>query len=755
MDSEPLRRWNVKVSGGRARVRRGGVSSGMWLATAAWLLPCAAHAQIGQPAPGQGAPASAPDGPADPADNAGQSPLLDGSIVPDDRFEKEIPPLSSDLNAPLESIDDFAPQAPAPAPTPAAPPATPPAPNVAAQDGELAQPLPPLSGFDVTPVQIAGVDDAKPVEVKYETRVEGLDAIGLGARFKELSALKDDDEAPNAAVVNARAKEDEGLAVRLMQSLGYYDGTATSAIERLPGTPGRVRATLTAVPGKRYVLGSVKVKAAPTVPPGLAERELALKPGDPVEAERIQAAEANVSLKLPQQGYPFAQVGQRDILLDDATYKGDYTLPVDIGPRGSFGRIVTQGDPVFEVDHLEVFPRYRTGELYDSRKVDDLRQALVGTNLFSSVAVEPRRTGRAAPDGSEAIDLMVTQNRGPARTLAATGGYGTGQGIRIEGSWTHRNLFPPEGALIVAGVGGTQEQGLSTTFRRSNAGKRDRTFSLIAAASRQNYDAYEAFTGTLAAKLSYDSTPIWQKPFTWSIGAELVGTNENPFIPSLGRRDRRTYGIAALPASVMWDKTDNLLNPTRGFRLKLNVSPETTVRAGVRPYARTLAEGTAYYPVGDSIVVAGRLRAGSIAGIARDDLAPSRRYYAGGGGSVRGFGYQELGPRFTEANPDYDPTDPDEKDPPTIVRPLGGRSVNEAAFEVRYRFGDYGVVPFFDIGQAYESSLPKFSDLRYGVGIGGRYYTNFGPFRVDVAMPLNRRPGESKIALYLGIGQAF
>ena len=35
-----------------------------------------------------------------------------------------------------------------------------------------------------------------------------------------------------------------------------------------------------------------------------------------------------------------------------------------------------------------------------------------------------------------------------ARTLAATGGYSTGQGTRLEGSWTHRNLFPPEGALI-------------------------------------------------------------------------------------------------------------------------------------------------------------------------------------------------------------------------------------------------------------------------------------------------------------------
>ena len=51
--------------------------------------------------------------------------------------------------------------------------------------------------------------------------------------------------------------------------------------------------------------------------------------------------------------------------------------------------------------------------------------------------------------------------------------------------------------------------------------------------------------------------------------------------------------------------------------------------------------------------------------------------------------------------------------------------------------------------------MPGVSHLRYGVGIGGRYYTNFGPLRIDVATPVNRQRGESKVALYISIGQAF
>src|SRR3546814_5921363 len=101
---------------------------------------------------------------------------------------------------------------------------------------------------------------------------------------------------------------------------------------------------------------------------------------------------------MPQQGYPFAEIGQRDILLDSQTGTGDYTLPVETGPRSRFGGFTTTGDLVFTPEHIDVLARFKRGELYDSRKVDDLRQALVATGLFSKISVEPKQTGEEAPD---------------------------------------------------------------------------------------------------------------------------------------------------------------------------------------------------------------------------------------------------------------------------------------------------------------------------------------------------------------------
>ena len=665
---------------------------------------------------------------------AGQEP----PILSDEEFEARLPKAgesdAANPSAPLPSIDSWIdqqmPQASAPAELP---PATePPA------EAELAQPLPPLDSVTV-PSQVASDSPhEKTPEIRYAVEIDGFGKTGLEDEFRGESSLVDGKgRADTAAMVQARAHEDEALAVRLLYSEGYYDATALASLDQTGN--GTLKAVLSVTPGKRYKIGDIVINAGPTEPPDLVRDSLPLKTGDYIVAADVESAEANVGVKLPENGYPFAKVGERDILLDPATITGDYTLPVEVGPRGSFRGITTSGrKQAFGADHMKVISRFKPGELYDSRKVDDLRRALVATGLFSSVAVDPVRTNEPGPDGTEYVDLHVDQEAGPPRTLAGELGYGTGQGFRAEGTWTHRNLFPPEGALIAKVIAGTQEQGVSGTFRRSNAGKRDKTFQAGALLNHQNYDAYEAFTAGLNISWSRQSTPIFQKRWTYTYGAEILLSNEQTTIdPATAEKRRLTYFIGSLPVQIGYDRSDDLLNPTRGFRANLRLSPEASLQGNLSPYVRGTFDLSGYYPVSDALVIAARTRLGTISGAARDQIAPSRRVYAGGGGSVRGFGYQELGPK--DVNDD----------------PIGGRSVNEFAVEGRYRFGNYGVVAFVDAGQVYESAVPKFSDIRYGVGLGGRFYTDFGPFRADIAMPINRQPGESKFTLYIGIGQAF
>ncbi|HLZ78808.1 MAG TPA: BamA/TamA family outer membrane protein [Sphingomonas sp.] len=651
---------------------------------------------------------------------------------PTDQAEQAVDPAHDPaFDAALPPLDSIAPP-PVPA-TPTPPPAS---------DPELAQPLPPLAGFDATPdASKAKVPSADESRIRYSVTVDGLAKVGLEDEFRSLSELESGKrKAANSAQVAARARDDVALAERILRSEGYFDGIASSTVLPVPGRPGEIMATISATPGPRYAFGQISIMGAPPEPTAIARAALPLQTGQPIRGVAIEGGEAQISLRLPQQGYPFAKLGQRDILLDEGTHRGDYTLPLDAGPRSSFGGIRTagKGKDLFSAGHLAVFPRFKRGDLYDSRQTDDLRQALVATGMFSTVAIQPVDTGTKAADGSEVVDLLVTQRKGPWRTLAGSAGYGTGEGIKGEVSWTHRNLFPPEGALTVRLIGGTLEQGANVSLARANAGQRDRTFTITGGFDHANYHAYSARTINVGIGWSRQSTPIWQKRWTWSYGAQLIGTNEKgAALDPTGDRPRRTYLIAALPLQVQYDRSDDLLNPAKGYRLLARVSPEASVHKGFKGYARLTGQATGYWPVTKSVVIAGRALVSSIVGANLDVIAPSRRIYVGGGGSVRGFGYQELGPKDAQNNP------------------TGGLSSTEFAIEARYRFGNFGIVPFLDAGRLGQGSMPGISHLREGVGIGGRYYTNFGPLRVDIATPINRQRGESKIALYISIGQAF
>ena len=362
--------------------------------------------------------------------------------------------------------------------------------------------------------------------------------------------------------------------------------------------------------------------------------------------------------------------------------------------------------------------------------MEDLRRAIVATGLVSSVNLTPKEAG----DGSH-VDLAVDVRPAPLRTIAGQLGYGTGEGYRAEVSWQHRNFFPPEGAVTVRGVVGTQEQTASFTYRRNNFHRRDNVLTGLLSVSNIRRDAYDARTITLAGGLERQTNILFQKDWVWRIGAELIASDE---ADAFSGGARRTFLIGAIPLSLTYDGSDDLLNPTKGFRLGGRFSPELSFQDKTFGYAKVQVDGSIYQPMGEKLVVAARARFGTILGSTVDQIAPSRRFYAGGGASVRGYGYQAIGPRFGVDND-----------------PVGGKSLAEFSLEGRVRFGNFGVVPFIDAGNISTTFLPRFRDLRIGTGLGLRYYSNFGPIRIDVGTPINPQKGDPRVAVYVSLGQAF
>ncbi len=638
---------------------------------------------------------------------------------------EQVPPASSepselDPNAPLAPMPDLGVDWP----------------NIDAKEAEpAAQPQAPeaqKAASDLT-TEASGT-------LRYTWLVEGLSSVGgaqnLLAAFRKQSTLEAErKKSANAAQIGRRASADADLLTQLLRSQGYYDAAVEPSTDR---SGDALRVILTVDPGEQYRFASVELPGLDAAGADAVKLRdsFGVKAGDPVIAQDVIAAGTSLTQKLGEEGFAGAKVGEQDVEVNHETRLATLSLPVTPGPVARFGQIHVSGQPPFSAHHVGIIARFKQGDQFQRSKLDDLRRALIATTLVANadIKVVPVEDGRV-------VDVDVQLEPAPQHTIAGDIGYGTGQGALIEATWTDRNFFNPEGALTLRGVAGTMEQLAGVQLRRSNFLQRDQTLNLQFTGSHQKFDAYEARTLLLGGNIERQSNFIWQKKWTWSYGAQLLATDENGVFSPAGIKDTRTFFIAALPLTLGYDGSDNLLDPTRGFRLSGWISPEYSGRGQSLTYARTQIDASAYHPVSDRVVVAGRIRLGTIVGAGDFDIAPSRRFYSGGGGSVRGYGYQQLGPKDVDGDP------------------IGGRGLAELALEARIRLsqfgGNFGVVPFFDGGSLTTNAMPDFSNWRFAVGAGVRYYSLFGPIRVDVGVPLKRQKGDGPFAVTVSLGQAF
>ncbi|MGB7408387.1 MAG: BamA/TamA family outer membrane protein [Pontixanthobacter sp.] len=617
------------------------------------------------------------------------------------------------------------------------------------EDGvEFAEPDLPFSTRDVN-ARIVQVNDELILAFPADERAfpEGTAFVDRFEALSTIEELEGGDE--NIAQLAARARADEELLTEMLRIYGYYDAQILRSVVSDPNQSNSDDADSGAlvrfdiVPGQRYRFGDIDLGNLQRAGDFAALRAtFAIQPDDALSSDAIVTEKADLDRALGESGYPFATIGEAQLLIDHRAAVGDLTLPVEPGGKYVFGGVTSSLPDYLPGDHLASIARFEPGDVFQRSKQLDLRRAITATGLVSSITIERREV--TAPQGDEpgvvAIDVGLT--RAPVRTVAGAIGYGSEEGIRVQASWEHRNLFPPEGALKFRGILGTQEQLAGVTFRRNNFGGRDRVLNLDAYATTIDSDAFDAQTVAFVASYEQASTLLFQKPLSWSFGFEAIATDERPPEVNGIRRPRQAYFVGALPISALIDTSDDLLDPTTGFRLGGRLSPEISLSNDVTSYyLRSQIDASYYRRVTDRVVMAGRTRVGSIPGTAIGNIAPSRRYYAGGGSSVRGYGFQQIGPRDIAGEPS------------------GGRSVVEFSLEARIATGFFdgavSVVPFIDAGSVSASPTPDFDEIKVGAGVGLRYLTGFGPIRVDVGVPINPGPDDSPVGVYVSLGQAF
>jgi translocation and assembly module TamA len=563
-----------------------------------------------------------------------------------------------------------------------------------------------------------------------------------GELTDQLRDLLPTEEAP-ASLFEAQRQADRAAAIvaKLLESEGWY----AAEVDAEAGGVETFTRVVRVLPGDRFTFAATKIVFPDGAPDADTQRALEniLSPiveGEPARAQPVLLAGDSLLTRLRSSGYPDARQEPVDALADGRAHTIELTFSLHPGRRASFGDVVISGNDRTRLDFLEQMVPWSPGDLFSPGKLDEYRTRLSRTDLFASAAVrlDPPAGQPSEPTGDPLYlgprNVLVDLKERDRRTLALGASASTSEGVGGDAEWEIRNLTGRGDSLTTHLQIATLERRLETIWRKPNIGGRyDRNLRLGAKIENFETDAFDQLGGSLSATIDEQLTPRVRG----SVGVEGGYASIADSRTRLLRSDRRNIYFVRGDASADYVGVRDILDPHNGIRARLSVSPGATAGDTTILYTRISGEGSVYVDLGsERTSFAARGRLGAIVG--PNGAPPDQLFFAGGGGSVRGYDYQSLSPRDI-ANV-----------------PIGGRSLVETSLELRYRVSErFGAVAFLDAGAAGDDINPPLSDMRVGAGLGLRYYAGFGPLRFDIAAPLDKRKGDSDFQIYISIGQAF
>jgi translocation and assembly module TamA len=555
-------------------------------------------------------------------------------------------------------------------------------------------------------------------------------AEGVEKTLRGVTSVDDPDK--SGLDLYAEAQADYGRLTNALYGMGYYgpvihillDGREAATIAPLDAPETVQNVTVTVDTGPAFTFGPLRL--APLTRD--TELPLGFDSGEPAYSAQIsQAVSAGID-GWREAGHAKADIGAQSLVADHKAHTLSADITLAPGPVLRFGTLSVSGNKTLTEARIRAMAGVPEGRVYSASQAEAIAERLRRSGVFSSVTLSEAE-GITPPDR---LDLALTLVEAKPRRYTFGAEYATSDGLGVNGSWLHRNIFGGGERLEIKGAASNIDAGssgtdydLGVTLDRPASLGPDTALSLKANLAHTNDDDYTSNTATLGAGF----TRYFTTTLTGTAGLDLTHTRGTD-----AAGDFRTQSLN-LPISVTWDRRDSTTAPTKLFYLSGEVKPFLGFDE-TESGARISFDSRAYKSVGRAVLAA-RLQGGAILGASalgapRDDL-----FYSGGGGTVRGQPYHSLGATVQRSG--------------TTVG-IGGTQFLGVSLEARVRVTqNWGVVAFTDAGAI---GIDGDSAWHAGAGMGVRYETGFGPVRLDVALPVQGTTGDGP-QLYVGLGQAF
>lgn len=509
-------------------------------------------------------------------------------------------------------------------------------------------------------------------------------------------------------------------AMQALRALGYYEPAVALELVRDPERCPQLRIDVT--PGPRVHLDEVdlRVTGPAADDPAFTALIAALPPkaGDPLDHGVYRSTKSRIETWAADHGYFDGRFREQELRVQPSRQRASARLVFESGTRYDFGELrLTQTPYALREDVVRRFLEFGDGEPYSSARIARMNDALRTSDYFDGIDIRPRIGER---DGTR-VPVDVTLVPRQRYRLRAGLGFSTDETVRARLEYLDRR-YNDRGHRVLGGARASSiAQQLSAEYRMPLEHPRSEWRSLQFGLRREDVDTFE----TLEAQATLAETR--ERPYGF-VETRFIEFNQQQF--DIAGENRTAF---FLTPGLRYAKTalDDEIYPTRGYRLRAELKGASETLASDTDVVRALVSA-AYVgtlPWQDRVLLRTDLGAMWVDDFTR--LTPALRFFAGGDTSIRGYGFQDLGP-----------VDADGK-------VVGGRYLGVASAEYEHVLTDrWSVAGFVDAGNAF-GGAGRDTGIKTGVGGGVRWRSPVGPIRADLVHPLD---DAAQIRLHLRVG---
>lgn len=476
--------------------------------------------------------------------------------------------------------------------------------------------------------------------------------------------------------------------------------------------------------GIRFRIESIELNHPSTI--DIPHTVLPIKQGDFINAKSVLSARKTLHEYIESKYCLFHIRTHYSVKIDRETHQAYVSFTLENSPNVLFGAISFSGLSTIEEAFFRKIIDLQPETCFKRKKLDEIRISLLQSNLVARVDVAISEPSNGVSD----IEFKITERN--HRTISAGIGYDSSEGAGISLGWTHRNFSGKAEKFEIDTHVAEHAQTIATSITLPHFKKKNQQITFYSQYERENTDAFESKSGSVGSEISRQL----HRNLRLLIGADLTFSEvEEDDVTN-------SFALISSPLTLEYDKRTDPLNPTKGWVAAASVRPYWDAKEPDTRFVKSTLAASGYHTF-DRMkyqpTLAVRTAMGTITGIERDGVPANIRFFVGGGGSVRGYPYQSLGPSLENDKG-------------------GGLSFTEVSFEARFRANEHwGYVVFLDGGLAFKEASPEVNEeLLWGTGFGVRYFTGFVPIRVDFAFPLDKREDvDDDYQFYISIGQAF